>query len=39
MRFSQGVPEREQKQTKTSGCFPDLKIFSSMNVLMIQDSV
>jgi hypothetical protein len=35
----QGVPEKEQKQTKTSGHFPDLKIFSSTNVLMIQDSV
>jgi hypothetical protein len=26
-----GVPERKQKQTKTSGRFPDLKIFSSKN--------
>jgi hypothetical protein len=34
-----GVPEREQKQTKTSGRFPDLKIFSGTNVLMIRDSV
>jgi hypothetical protein len=35
----QGVPEREQKLTKTSGRFPDLKIFSGTNVLMIRDSV
>jgi hypothetical protein len=36
---SLGVPEKEQKQTKTSGRFPDLKIFSGTNVLMIRDSV
>jgi hypothetical protein len=28
----QGVPEKEQKQTKTSGRFPDLKIFNGTNV-------
>jgi hypothetical protein len=35
----QGVPEKERKQTKTSGRFPDLKNFSGTNVLMIRDSV
>jgi hypothetical protein len=34
-----GVPEKEQKQTKTSGHFHDLIIFISTNVLMIRDSV
>jgi hypothetical protein len=34
-----GVPEKEQKQTKTSGRFHDLIILISTNVLMIQDSV
>jgi hypothetical protein len=35
MQKGLGVPEKEQKQTKTSGHFPDLKLFSSTNVLMI----
>jgi hypothetical protein len=34
-----GVPEKERKQTKTSGRFPDLKNFSGTIVLMIRDSV
>jgi hypothetical protein len=34
----QGVPEKEQKQTKMSGHFPHLKIFNGTNVLMIRDS-
>jgi hypothetical protein len=38
-RSDLGVPEKEQKQTKMSGRFPDLKNFSGTNVLMIQDSV
>jgi hypothetical protein len=38
-RSDLGVPEKEQKQTKMSGRFPDLKNFSGTNVLMIRDSV
>jgi hypothetical protein len=38
-RRNLGVPKKEQKPTKTSGRFPDLKIFSGTNVLMIRDSV
>jgi hypothetical protein len=34
-----GVPEKEQKWTKIYGRFPELKIFSGTNVLMILDSV
>jgi hypothetical protein len=33
-----GVPEKEQKQTKTSGRFPDLKIFSGTNRVYFDDS-